>query len=75
MLRLLWSLDLSHRKTRPVHPQADAKAQETIASVSSPVITSATPVSRAGHTAPMIQAERWPRSRRPRGVWPRCHQT
>jgi hypothetical protein len=29
MLRLLWSLDLSHRKTRPVHPQADAKAQET----------------------------------------------
>ena len=28
MLRLLWSLDLSHRKTRPVHPQANAKAQE-----------------------------------------------
>lgn len=29
MLRLLWSLDLSHRKTRPVHPQANQKAQET----------------------------------------------
>jgi len=29
-----------------------------IASLSSRVITSATPVSRAGHTAPMIQAER-----------------
>ena len=29
MLRLLWSLDLSHRKTRPVHPQSDAKAQDT----------------------------------------------
>jgi transposase len=28
MLRLLWSLDLSHRKTRPVHPQANSKAQE-----------------------------------------------
>jgi transposase len=28
MLRLLWSLDLSHRKTRPVHPQADTKAQD-----------------------------------------------
>jgi hypothetical protein len=28
------------------------------------VSTSATPVSRWGHTAPMIQAERWPRSRR-----------
>ena len=28
MLRLLWSLDLSHRKTRPLHPQADDKAQE-----------------------------------------------
>src|SRR6476646_5289000 len=28
MLRLLWSLDLSHRKTRPVHPQANQKAQE-----------------------------------------------
>jgi hypothetical protein len=27
MLRLLWSLDLSHRKTRPVHPQTDPKAQ------------------------------------------------
>ena len=23
MLRLLWSLDLSHRKTRPVHPKSD----------------------------------------------------
>jgi hypothetical protein len=21
-----------------------------------------------------IQAERWPKSRRPRGTWPRCHQ-
>jgi transposase len=28
MLRLLWSLDLSHRKTRPGHPQADEKAQQ-----------------------------------------------
>jgi transposase len=28
MLRLLWSLDLSHRKTRPRHPQTDAKAQQ-----------------------------------------------
>ena len=27
MLRLLWSLDLSHRKTRPRHPQSDEKAQ------------------------------------------------
>jgi transposase len=26
-LRLLWSLDLSHRKTRPRHPQSDDKAQ------------------------------------------------
>jgi hypothetical protein len=24
MLRLLWSLDLSHRKTRPVHPQTSS---------------------------------------------------
>jgi hypothetical protein len=28
MLRLLWSLDLSHRKTRPRHPQSDQKAQQ-----------------------------------------------
>src|SRR5499427_2966224 len=28
MLRLLWSLDLSHRKTRPRHPQTDEKAQQ-----------------------------------------------
>jgi transposase len=28
MLRLLWSLDLSHRKTRPQHPKSDEKAQE-----------------------------------------------
>src|SRR6201984_485085 len=28
MLRLLWSLDLSHRKTRPLHPKTDPKAQE-----------------------------------------------
>jgi len=28
MLRLLWSLDLSHRKTRPRHPQSDAKVQQ-----------------------------------------------
>ena len=28
MLRLLWSLDLSHRKTRPLHPKADPRAQE-----------------------------------------------
>jgi hypothetical protein len=27
-LRLLWSLDLSHRKTRPRHPQTDEKAQQ-----------------------------------------------
>jgi transposase len=27
MLRLLWSLDLSHRKTRPRHPKSDVKAQ------------------------------------------------
>jgi hypothetical protein len=27
MLRLLWSLELSHRKTRPRHPQSDEKAQ------------------------------------------------
>jgi hypothetical protein len=24
----LWSLDLSHRKTRPRHPQSSEKAQE-----------------------------------------------
>jgi len=28
MLRLFWSLDLSHRKTRPRHPQTDEKAQQ-----------------------------------------------
>jgi hypothetical protein len=28
MLRLMWSLDLSHRKTRSRHPQSDAKAQQ-----------------------------------------------
>ena len=28
MLRLLWSLDLSHRKTRPRHPQSDETAQQ-----------------------------------------------
>jgi transposase len=28
MLRLLWSLDLSHCKTRPRHPQTDEKAQQ-----------------------------------------------
>ena len=28
MLRVLWSLDLSHRKTRPRHPQSSAKAQQ-----------------------------------------------
>jgi hypothetical protein len=27
MLRHLWSLDLSHRKTRPRHPQSSEKAQ------------------------------------------------
>ena len=36
MLRLLWSLDLSHRKTRPVHPQANAKAQEAFKKSASP---------------------------------------
>jgi transposase len=30
MLRLLWSLDLSHRKTRPHHPQTDEKAQQAL---------------------------------------------
>ena len=29
MLRLLHDLDLSWQKARPVHPQADRKAQET----------------------------------------------
>jgi putative transposase len=28
MLRLVWSLELSHRKTRPRHPQSDEKAQQ-----------------------------------------------
>ena len=28
MLRLLWSLDLSPRKTRPRHPRSDEKAQQ-----------------------------------------------
>ena len=28
MLRLLWSLDLSHRKTRPRHPQSNEEAQQ-----------------------------------------------
>ena len=28
MLRVLWSLDLSHRKTRPRHPQSSEKAQQ-----------------------------------------------
>ena len=28
MLRLLWSLDLSHRKTRARHPQSSEKAQQ-----------------------------------------------
>src|SRR6516225_1995326 len=28
MLRLLWSLDLSHRKTRPRHPQSNEAAQK-----------------------------------------------
>ena len=27
-LGFLWSLDLSHRKTRPRHPQSDEKAQQ-----------------------------------------------
>jgi transposase len=30
MLRLLWSLDLSHRKTRPRHPRSDEKAQSSL---------------------------------------------
>ena len=29
MLRLLWSLDLSHRKTRPRHPQSSEKVQRS----------------------------------------------
>jgi transposase len=28
MLRLLWSLNLTHRKTRPQHPKSDEKAQQ-----------------------------------------------
>ena len=36
MLRLLWSLDLSHRKTRPVHPQTDVKAQQAFKKGGSP---------------------------------------
>jgi hypothetical protein len=28
ILRPLWSMDLSHRKTRPRHPQTDEKAQQ-----------------------------------------------
>jgi transposase len=30
MLRLLWSLDLSHRKTRPRHPRSSEKAQQAL---------------------------------------------
>jgi transposase len=30
MLRVLWSLDLSHRKTRPRHPQSSEKSQQTL---------------------------------------------
>ena len=36
MLRLLWSLDLSHRKTRPVHPKTDPKAQAAFKKGGSP---------------------------------------
>jgi transposase len=36
MLRLLWSLDLSHRKTRPVHPKTSPKAQEAFKKGGSP---------------------------------------
>ncbi len=36
MLRLLWSLDLSHRKTRPVHPRTDPKAQDAFKKGGSP---------------------------------------
>jgi putative transposase len=36
MLRLLWSLDLSHRKTRPIHPQTSPKAQEVFKKGGSP---------------------------------------
>jgi hypothetical protein len=38
------------------------------AAVSSQGMTRATPVSHAGQTAPMIQAEWWRRLRQPRGV-------
>ena len=36
MLRLLWSLDLSPRKTRPVHPRTDPKAQQAFKKGGSP---------------------------------------
>ncbi len=36
MLRLLWSLDLSHRKTHPIHPQTNPKAQEVFKKGGSP---------------------------------------
>jgi hypothetical protein len=35
-LRLLWSLDLSHRKTRPLHPNSNRKAQEAFKKGASP---------------------------------------
>jgi len=54
---------------------AEFGKEQVIAAVSSRVITKATPVSRAGQTAPMIQADWYPTSRNPRGVSPRCHQT
>ena len=36
MLRLLWSLDLSHRKTRPRHPQSSEKAERAFKKGGSP---------------------------------------
>ncbi|MGH7092750.1 MAG: helix-turn-helix domain-containing protein, partial [Stellaceae bacterium] len=36
LLRLLWSLDLSHRKTWPMHPKTDQKGQDAFKKRGSP---------------------------------------